>query len=62
MKFKLCPECRQDFSTTSAGLELLFTHLLTEHGLTEEAATKAVDSAVVEEREEALPQPLPQCG
>ena len=33
MKVKICPKCGQAFSTTAAGLELLYSHLLHEHAL-----------------------------
>jgi len=28
IKVKTCPQCGQAFSTTAAGLELLYTHLI----------------------------------
>jgi hypothetical protein len=62
MKVKICPECGQAFSTTGAGLELLYTHLMQQHELAPDAADKALDEAKSEERTEALPFPLPRCS
>lgn len=62
MKVKLCPTCGQVFSTTAAGLELMYAHLLQEHGLDADAADAAIDEASIEERTEALPVPLPRCS
>ena len=62
MKVKLCPTCGQVFSTTAAGLELMYTHLIQEHGLDAETADAAIDAAGSEERTEALPVPLPRCS
>ena len=62
MKVKICPQCGQAFSTTAAGLELLYSHLIQEHQLTAEAAGDAVDLATIEDRPEILPVPLPRCS
>ncbi|MBM4091203.1 MAG: hypothetical protein FJ276_17540 [Planctomycetes bacterium] len=62
MKVKTCPQCGQAISTTAAGLESLYTHLLQEHQLTAEAAGDAVDRATIEDRPEILPVPLPRCS
>jgi len=62
MKVKICPQCGQAFSTTAAGLELLYAHLIQEHELDGEAASDAIDEARIEERTEALPVPLPRCS
>ena len=62
MKVKLCPTCGQVFSTTAAGLELMYAHLIQEHELAAEVAGDAIDEARTEEREEALPVPLPRCS
>ncbi len=61
MKVKICPQCGQAFSTTAAGLELFYDHLIQEHKLAVPAADEAIDQAVVEERMEAVPRPLPNC-
>ena len=62
MKVKICPKCEQAFSTTAAGLELMYAHLIQEHELAAKAAGDAIDEARTEEREEALPVPLPRCS
>lgn len=62
VKVKICPHCEQAFSTTAAGLELMYAHLMQEHELAAEAADEAIDEARTEEREEALPVPLPRCS
>lgn len=62
MKVKTCPQCGQAYSTTSAGLELLYAHLIQEHQLTEEAAGDAVDQATIVDRPDILPVPLPRCS
>ncbi len=62
MKVKTCPQCEQAFSTTAAGLELMYAHLMKEHELAAEAADEAIDEGRTEEREEALPVPLPRCS
>lgn len=62
MKVKICPQCGQVYSTTAAGLELMYAHLIQEHQLAAEAATDAIDEAKSEERTEALPVPLPRCS
>jgi len=62
MKVKICPQCGQVFSTTAAGLELMYAHLIQEHGLAAETADGAIDQAKTEERPEALPVPLPRCS
>ena len=56
------PSCGQAFSTTAAGLELLYSHLIHEHQLTAEAAGDAVDRATIKDRREILPVPLPRCS
>jgi hypothetical protein len=61
MKVKSCPRCGQAFSTTAAGLELLYSHLLHEHVLPASDADIAVDAAVTEERVEPTPRDLPRC-
>ncbi|MHB8862875.1 MAG: hypothetical protein ACYC6N_10760 [Pirellulaceae bacterium] len=61
MKVKICKECGQAFSTTAAGQELMYEHMLQEHKLDATAADGAIDQAVVEERMEAAPRPLPPC-
>ena len=61
MNVNICPACKQAFTTTAAGLELLYAHSIHEHRLPAEAASDATDEANIEERVEALPQPLPQC-
>ncbi|MFO0905170.1 MAG: hypothetical protein U0939_19340 [Pirellulales bacterium] len=61
MKVKLCPHCRQAFSVTAAGVELLFRHLREEHDESEEEAERAVDAATVEERPDPTPRDLPRC-
>ena len=61
MKVKICPRCGQAFSTTSAGLELLYSHLLQEHAMSASEADNAVDEAVIEERVEPTPRDLPRC-
>jgi len=43
MKVKTCPQCGQAFSSTAAGLELLYNHLIQEHQLPADAAGEAVD-------------------
>jgi hypothetical protein len=62
VKVKICPTCEQAFSTTAAGLELMYAHLIQEHELAADAAGDAIDEARTEEREEALPVPLPRCS
>jgi hypothetical protein len=62
MKIKICPVCGQAFSTTAAGLELLYSHLIQEHQQTADAAADAVDLATIEDRPEILPVPLPRCS
>ena len=62
MKVKICPHCGQAFSTTAAGLELLYRHLLQGHELDAQAAGDAVDAAAIEERPDVLPVPLPRCS
>ncbi len=62
MQVKICLQCGQAFSTTAAGLELMYEHLMHEHKLTAEAAGDAIDEASTEERTEALPVPLPRCS
>jgi hypothetical protein len=62
MKVKICPKCGQAFSTTAAGLELLYAHLIQEHEMATQAADEAIDEAQSEERTEALPVPLPRCS
>ena len=62
MKIKICPQCGQVFSTTAAGLELMYAHLIQEHELAAETAAKAIDEANTEERTEALRVPLPRCS
>ncbi len=62
MRVKICPKCGQVYSTTAAGLELMFAHLIQEHTFTEQAADDAIDEARTEERTEALPVPLPRCS
>jgi hypothetical protein len=62
MKVKICLQCGQVYSTTGAGLELMYAHLIQEHKLTAEAAGDAIDAAESEERTEALPVPLPRCS
>jgi hypothetical protein len=62
MKIKICPQCDQVFSTTAAGLELMYAHLIQEHELAAETADEAIDEANTEERTEALPVPLPRCS
>ena len=62
MKVKICPQCGQAFSTTAAGLELLYSHLIQEHQLTADAAVDAVDRATIEDRPDILPVPLPRCS
>jgi hypothetical protein len=37
MKVKICSQCGQAFSSTAAGLELLYSHLIQEHLLTADA-------------------------
>ncbi|MHB8971976.1 MAG: hypothetical protein ACYC3X_19335 [Pirellulaceae bacterium] len=61
MKVKVCGECGQVFSTTAAGQELMYDHMLREHTLDSTAADLAIERAVVEERIEAVPRPLPRC-
>ena len=61
MKFKICPKCGQAFSVTTAGLELLYSHLLREHLLPADEADKAVDEAATDERVVASPRDLPRC-
>jgi hypothetical protein len=61
MKVAICAHCQQAFSTTAAGLELLFAHLIREHHLSTEAAGDEVDTAKVIERDDLLPVPLPRC-
>jgi len=60
MKVKLCPTCGQVFSTTAAGLELMYAHLIQEHEVAPDVAGETIDEARTEEREEALPIPLPR--
>jgi hypothetical protein len=62
MKVNICLQCGQVYSTTAAGLELMYAHLIQEHKLTAEAAGDAIDEAKTEERTEALPVPLPRCS
>lgn len=62
MKVKICTQCGQAFSTTAAGLELMYSHLIQSHELTVEAADKAIDDATTEERTDPLPVPLPRCS
>ena len=62
MKVKICPHCRQAFSVTAAGLELLYAHLIREHELAPDPASEAVDEARIEEHAEILPVPLPRCS
>ena len=62
MRVKICSQCGQVYSTTAAGLELMYAHLIQEHKLTAEAAGDAIDEASTEERTEALPVPLPRCS
>jgi hypothetical protein len=62
MKVRICPQCEQAFSTTAAGLELMYAHLIQEHELDADVAGDAIDEARTEEREEALPVPLPRCS
>lgn len=62
MKVAICPQCQQAFSTTAAGLELLYSHLIGEHRLSPEEAGQEVDTAKIVEREEILPVPLPRCS
>mgnify|MGYP001024439636 CR=1 FL=1 len=62
MKVKICSQCGQAFSSTAAGLELLYSHLIQEHQLTAAAAGDAVDRATIEDRPEILPVPLPRCN
>jgi hypothetical protein len=62
MRVKICPKCGQVYSTTAAGLELMYAHLIQEHKLTAEAAGDAIDEAKTEDRPEALPVPLPRCN
>ena len=62
MKIKICPQCGQVFSTTAAGLELMYVHLIQEHELAAETADEAIDEAKTEERTDALPVPLPRCS
>ena len=61
MKVKICRECGQAYSTTAAGQELMYEHLMQEHKLDSTAADAAMDQAAVEERTEAVPRPLPRC-
>lgn len=61
MQVKICPRCGQAFSTTAAGLELLYSHLLQEHAMSASEADNAVDEAVIEERVEPAPRVLPRC-
>jgi hypothetical protein len=58
MKVKTFPQCQQAFSTTAAGLELLYSHLIQKHQLAAEAAGDAVDRATIKDRPEILPVPL----
>ncbi len=62
VKVIICPQCEQAFSTTSASLELMYAHLIQEHELAADVAGDAIDEARTEEREEALPVPLPRCS
>ena len=62
MKVKICPQCGQVFSTTAAGPELFYSHLIQEHQLTAEAAGDAVGEATIEERADVLPVPIPRCS
>ena len=61
MKVKICPRCGQAFSTTAAGLELLYSHLLQEHAMSASDADIAVEEAVIEERVDPIPRDLPRC-
>ncbi len=61
MKVKICPRCGQAFSTTAAGLELLYAHLLREHVMPASDADIAVDAAATAERVDPIPRDLPRC-
>lgn len=62
MRVKVCPKCGQAFSTTSAGLELMYAHLMQEHKLAADVADDAINEAATEDRPEVLPVPLPRCS